>query len=148
MSYINDFTQAYIGCALWSSTDSRTPCWDCNRKGCDKCEDKGYIDEHDYPSPLDENYDDDDLATDTRAQMEKDCLNFIWYNRHALRAAEKAREGYGAEQAGHDYWLTRNGHGAGFWDRGLGTLGDELTDAAHANGEFNLYVGDDLKIHN
>lgn len=22
-----------------------------------------------------------------------------------------------AEQAGHDLWLTRNGHGAGFWDR-------------------------------
>lgn len=22
------------------------------------------------------------------------------------------------EQAGHDFWLTRNGHGAGFWDRG------------------------------
>ena len=21
------------------------------------------------------------------------------------------------EQAGHDFWLTRNGHGAGFWDR-------------------------------
>tara|TARA_R110002012_G_scaffold295739_1_gene492457 strand:+ start:107 stop:430 length:324 start_codon:yes stop_codon:yes gene_type:complete len=22
------------------------------------------------------------------------------------------------EQAGHDFWLTRNGHGSGFWDRG------------------------------
>jgi len=21
------------------------------------------------------------------------------------------------EQAGHDFWLTRNGHGTGFWDR-------------------------------
>jgi|11BtaG_2_1085332.scaffolds.fasta_scaffold00312_30 hypothetical protein len=21
------------------------------------------------------------------------------------------------EQAGHDFWLTRNGHGAGFWDK-------------------------------
>ena len=21
------------------------------------------------------------------------------------------------EQAGHDFWLTRNGHGVGFWDR-------------------------------
>ena len=23
-----------------------------------------------------------------------------------------------ASQAGHDFWLTRCGHGAGFWDRG------------------------------
>ena len=22
------------------------------------------------------------------------------------------------EQAGHDFWLSRNGHGSGFWDRG------------------------------
>ena len=26
-------------------------------------------------------------------------------------------------QIGHDLWLTRNGHGAGFWDRGLGAQG-------------------------
>lgn len=30
-------------------------------------------------------------------------------------------------RAGHDLWLTRNGHGAGFWDRDLGELGDRLT---------------------
>jgi len=24
---------------------------------------------------------------------------------------------YSPEQLGHDLWLTRNGHGAGFWDR-------------------------------
>lgn len=39
------------------------------------------------------------------------------------------------EQVGHDFWLTRNHHGAGFWDRGLGELGDRLTKAAHAYGE-------------
>jgi hypothetical protein len=32
------------------------------------------------------------------------------------------------EQIGHDFWLTRNGHGAGFWDRGLGVVGDKLTE--------------------
>lgn len=31
------------------------------------------------------------------------------------------------EQIGHDLWLTRGGHGAGFWDRGLPN-GDMLTD--------------------
>lgn len=25
--------------------------------------------------------------------------------------------GYDAERFGHDFWLTRNGHGTGFWDR-------------------------------
>ena len=48
---------------------------------------------------------------------------------------------------GHDFWLTRNRHGAGFWDRGLEFVGINLTDAAHAWGEFNLYVGDDGLIY-
>ena len=30
------------------------------------------------------------------------------------------------EQIGHDLWLTRGGHGAGFWDRGLPN-GDRIT---------------------
>ena len=48
----------------------------------------------------------------------------------------------------HDFWLTRNRHGAGFWD------GDypepeatQLTDLAHTFGECHLYVGDDNKLY-
>lgn len=44
-----------------------------------------------------------------------------------------------AEQFGHDFSLTRNRHGAGFWDRGYGDLGDWLTIVAHAMGEATLY---------
>lgn len=51
------------------------------------------------------------------------------------------------DRAGHDFWLTRNGHGAGFWDRGMGKLGDRLADAARAYGSVDLYVGDDKKIY-
>jgi hypothetical protein len=50
--------------------------------------------------------------------------------------------------AGHAFWLTRNGHGAGFWD------GDwpephasALDEASKAFGSFDLYVGDDGMIH-
>lgn len=55
--------------------------------------------------------------------------------------------GSNSEQAGHDFWLTRNGHGSGFWDGGWPEpAATRLTDAAHAYGEFNLYVGDDGMI--
>lgn len=30
-------------------------------------------------------------------------------------------------QAGHDFWLTSQGHGAGFWDGGWPKYGDMLT---------------------
>ena len=48
-----------------------------------------------------------------------------------------------AERFGHDLWLTRNGHGAGYWDRGLGELGERLSDAARSLGEAYACVADD-----
>jgi len=49
----------------------------------------------------------------------------------------------GTAQLGHDLWLTRNGHGTGFWDRGLGDLGDRLSNAARTLGEADSWVHDD-----
>lgn len=43
-----------------------------------------------------------------------------------------------AESIGHDFCLTRNGHGAGFWDRGLGHLGEYLSKASSAHGSHNV----------
>ena len=52
----------------------------------------------------------------------------------------------GAESFGHDLWLTRNGHGAGYWDRGLGALGERLSSAARSLGEVSSYVTDDGQV--
>ena len=41
---------------------------------------------------------------------------------------------------GHDFALTRNGHGAGFWDRGHGALGETLSEAARVYGEASVYI--------
>lgn len=52
------------------------------------------------------------------------------------------------DQAGHDFWLTRNHHGCGFWDRDLPeNIGNALTLAAHDCGTCDLYVGDDGRIY-
>ena len=51
------------------------------------------------------------------------------------------------EQMGHDFWLTRNRHGAGFWDRGLGDLGDKLSEIARHAGQIDVYQGDDGLIY-
>ena len=47
----------------------------------------------------------------------------------------------------YDYLLTRNGHGAGFWDRGLDELGDKLSDTAEIHGSVYAYAGDDGLIY-
>ena len=88
--------------------------------------------------PLDETP--HELHPDTLARMKADCLAFQVQNAEDLK-------GIPYDLAGHDFWLTRNGHGAGFWDRDLGEVGDRLTKACKAFPEVDLYAGDDGFIH-
>ena len=108
---------AYVECALWASTD-----WDDGE-------------------PLDGLYSADDLAPEALASMRAEVADFLG------ACSELDLSPITAEQFGHDFWLTRNGHGAGFWDRGNGELGDTLTALAHPYGESNVYVGDDGSIY-
>lgn len=55
-------------------------------------------------------------------------------------ANEEMLDGLDMAQAGHDFFLTRNRHGAGFWDRGHPErIGRALSDAAHAYGGTNVW---------
>lgn len=74
------------------------------------------------------------LHSKTLADMEADCKLFL-----SLMPENSIPDA----QLGHDFWLTRNFHGAGFWDRGLGGVGEQLTQLAKQFGEFELYVDDD-----
>ena len=56
-------------------------------------------------------------------------------------ASDDPTQSYDFGQAGHDFALTRNRHGAGFWDRGI-DQGDELTAMAQSEGSATIYVGD------
>ncbi len=56
---------------------------------------------------------DADLAPLTRAEAFMACSNF----RRAASEMNVDLRDCDPEQIGHDLWLTRNGHGAGFWDR-------------------------------
>lgn len=119
---LTEFARAYITCALWSTNDNAMP------QGGE---------------PLDRNYDVSDIAPETLTRMLEDCARFEHENASILPMFTSIAR----SQSGHDFWLTRNRHGAGFWDRGLGSVGDALTKAAHALGEFDLYIGDDGQIH-
>lgn len=127
---IDSFTQGYITCALWSSND--------------ESDDSG-------GNPMDDNYSDDDIAERALQEIIDDCKDFQKSNAELLEQYCEQKQhaaGYDAmECAGHDFWLTRNGHGTGFWDRGLGELGKKLSEAAKVYGGVDLYVGDDGKIY-
>lgn len=123
------FIAAYVECALWSS--------------------RGPEDEPHACENLDDLFGPDDISPDCMESMRADCLDFIGSNASDLLEYTEKMNGQwsGEARAGHDFWLTRNGHGAGFWDRGLGDLGDRLADAAQVYGDVFLYPGDDGRIY-
>lgn len=86
------------------------------------------------------------LPDETKQKAINDCAKFETENHIELTEAYE-KFSYSKEQAGTDFWLTRNGHGAGFWDRNLGTIGDDLTEACKAFGETDLYSGDDNLLY-
>lgn len=118
-AYISTMLNAYVECALWSSMDES---------------------DEDGGRPMDENYGLEDIADDALASMRDDVDAFARFQAEHLAGIDPG-------QAGHDFWLTRNGHGAGFWDRGLGDVGNQLTDACRPYGESYLYIGDDGLVY-
>jgi hypothetical protein len=118
MANLDKFTQAYVVCALWSSTDFDGV-------------------------PLERNFTIEDIAEEAIQQMISDCAKFQAEADHAKYVSNYP------EQAGCDFWLTRNREGSGFLDpdRPWGDAGKRLADAAHGFGESYLYVGDDQKLY-
>ena len=71
----------------------------------------------------------DDLSPVALASILTDCAAFQSKAAALLQAAYDGESvDYDATQAGRDFWFTRNGHGVGFWDRGLGQVGDDLSE--------------------
>jgi len=78
-----------------------------------------------------DSFDIDDFHHGAVIQSKDDILGFIELSKGLF-------VGLNDEQIGHDFWLTRNGHGAGFWDRGL-KYGTELTDNANSFGGVDVF---------
>lgn len=123
--HLSQFVEAYLTCALWASTTT-------NEDG--SC------------SPLDDGYSEEDVAESARTEATDECSQFIADNATDLQKATEYSN-YTWASAGHDFWLTRCGHGAGYWDRGLGEAGDRLSEAARRSGGRDAYVGEDSRIY-
>jgi hypothetical protein len=95
----------------------------------------------DEDRPLDRDYGVGDFSDSAVALAIKESNEFIQKNREDL--GQVGDPG----QHGHDFWLTRNGHGVGFWDRGYGDVGDRLTAASKKFRERDVYAGDDGELH-
>jgi hypothetical protein len=125
-----EMVQAYVTTALWSSNDNS------NDQGGE---------------PLDSNYSYDDMDPKSLANMTADCKAFIEAVRQELPFVLDEAD---PTDLGHDFWLTRNGHGCGFWDGDYDWLdrdgievGHALTRITRRFGGSDLEVGDDGKVY-
>lgn len=82
------------------------------------------------------------LAPEALEALKRDCAAFQASNWEWLCRAGSPT------QNGHDFFLTREGHGSGFWDRGYSKeVGEALTNAARAMGEVWPFVQEDGLVH-
>lgn len=75
-----------------------------------------------------------------KAKALVDCQQFIATCGPLFYQALELRD---AEHLGHDFWLTRCGHGTGFWDREeleFGGIGQDLTKLAEESGARTVYA--------
>ena len=80
----------------------------------------------------------DEVSPELKKQMLEDCSEFI------RLTYPRAAGVVDCEALAHDFWLTRQGHGAGFFDRGYTQeLEDFLCETASLFGECYIYRGDD-----
>lgn len=116
---MQETTRVYLTTALWSSSDENG-------------------------EPLDKQYDILDISERTIRQSAIDIRAFLVLCEKQEIAWEQEGD---LNKLMHDFWLTRNRYGAGFWDGDYLVWGEKLTEIAHMFPEVGLYVGDDDKIH-
>lgn len=120
----DSFVQGYIEAALWTGIES-------------------YYD----GTPA-------DLTIETYLSMVGDCAKFLaaaqpWLDACTLpeRSVYVPYEYDLMAYAGHDFFLTRNRHGSGFWDGDWQEpYATQLTDLAHSMGEVELFRNEDGTI--
>lgn len=112
----------YLVTAMWASTDS---------------------DEQ----PLDTKYDPSSISEESVEKARKDCDEFYDKAKVELEKAGKDVSKLDLEDLGHDFWLTRNHHGANFKDGDYEKdVGEILYKVANEFGESHAMVGDDGQI--
>jgi len=92
---------------------------------------------------------DADLSEECRLDIEADCRSF-WRRFRCYITGEVCRNAFddSIAQAGHDFYMTRQGHGVGFRDdEWPACYRDLLTKSAEKYGELCLYQGDDGLIY-
>jgi len=101
----------------------------------------GYLSTALWTDELD-NLDVNDFDVESKHKAKADCDLF-------KSKAGSLLDGLELSTIGHDFWLTRNGHGAGFWDGDYELeVGEKLTEISKNFGQINInnFGGDVVEL--
>lgn len=94
----------------------------------------------DEGNPLDTIFSVNDIDKNGLDKISRDCDLFI-------KECGDLLDGEDMDNIAHDFWLTRNGHGAGFWDGDYEeSKGDKLTEIAKSFRECHIYIQDNNSL--
>lgn len=97
----------------------------------------------------------DDMSPDADQKVLEDCTAFLdnLLAKSEQKDWDKAFERFYrnnefGEHLGHDFWLTRNRHGAGFWDGDWPeSFGELAAKISHEAGETCVYSDENCLVH-
>ena len=143
---IEEAVTGYIECQLWAQRDGLFDDGDtpedielARSNGAERLDEHGEC--------LDDFYGADDIDPAYIESVRAELIDFANAHPLAIRlylntttVLGNMRNRHNSAQFGHDFYLTREHHGTGFWDRGLGDLGEYLTEQCQTYGEANYLL--------
>lgn len=100
----------------------------------------------DMGDQLTEFADEYEISSEEMTKLRGTLSYFIsdWFKENYELISKVVSETYSWGHVGHDFWLTSQGHGAGFWDRGFEEAGDDLTDSVSGHSDIvGLYLNEE-----
>jgi len=154
---LNEILGGYIEAALWTEEERLMDDYNSENElhqdaGYDYFDEEGETaEEIKFLRMMKDKYQKKNIESFSREDIEPDSLIKAYQDiKEFIRlagddAVNEAIEENGYAKLGMDIWLTRNGHGAGFFDHSYENE-KQLMDAAHALKEVDLYLNDDMKL--
>ena len=163
---VNEILKGYIEAALWTEEENIEQDYKETFPDVDDYKDDYEYDLEDtdlekemrdkFQSKPIEKFSEEDIDPNSLIKAYTDIKQFISLAgqeaiEHALEENAKNctsnRHIQALQQMGHDIWLTRNHHGAGFFDHSYDDDMEKLLmDAAHKLGEIHIFINDDIKL--
>ena len=149
---LNAILKGYLESALWTEEERLKDDYDEHfggyKEGGEEDDEETEVDkliriQNDLSNKPFESFITDDLEDDSKIQAYLDIKTFL--NLAGNQAISEALDTNDAFRLGMDIWLTRNGHGSGFFDHNY-EFENELMNAAKTLKGVDLYITDDAKI--